>query len=112
MGAKYLGRNIDALATQGRLVIIGMQGGTRGELDVSALMAKRGAVIATSLRARPLEEKAAICTSVVEHVWPLVADGSVRPIVHREVGLDEVAEAHRLMEDGAHTGKILLRTGR
>jgi putative PIG3 family NAD(P)H quinone oxidoreductase len=112
MGAKYLGRNIDALATQGRLVIIGMQGGTRGELDVSALMAKRGAVIATSLRARPLEEKAAICTSVVEHVWPLVADGSVRPIVHREVRLDEVAEAHRLMEDGAHTGKILLRTGR
>jgi putative PIG3 family NAD(P)H quinone oxidoreductase len=112
MGAKYLGRNIDALATQGRLVIIGMQGGTRGELDVSALMAKRGAVIATSLRARPLEEKAAICTSVVEHVWPLVADGSVRPIVHREVGLDEVAEAHRLMGDGAHTGKILLRTGR
>jgi putative PIG3 family NAD(P)H quinone oxidoreductase len=108
IGAKYLARNVTALATEGRLVVIGLQGGTKGELDLNALMSKRGAIIATRLRPRPAEEKAAICASVVEHVWPLVADGSVRPIVHRKLPLDEVAAAHELMESGAHTGKILL----
>lgn len=110
MGAKYLERNVSALATQGRLVIIGMQGGTKGELDIGALMAKRGAVIATTLRARPAEEKAAICRSVEEHVWPLVESGEVRATVGAELGLADVAEAHALMEAGSHTGKILLRT--
>jgi NADPH:quinone reductase-like Zn-dependent oxidoreductase len=110
MGASYLGRNVAALALEGRLVIIGMQGGTKGELDINALLRKRGAIIATTLRARPPEEKAAICRSVVEHVWPLVADGKVRPIVHGTLPLDEVAKAHELMESGAHTGKILLTT--
>ena len=76
MGAKYLARNVDALATEGRLVIIGMQGGTKGELDIGVLLRKRGAVIATALRARPVEEKTAICASVVEHVWPLVGRGA------------------------------------
>jgi putative PIG3 family NAD(P)H quinone oxidoreductase len=108
MGAKYLERNVKALATEGRLVIIGMQGGIRGELDISALLRKRGAVIATSLRSRPVEEKAAICAAVVEHVWPLVADGAVRPVVHTTMPLTEVAEAHRLMEDSRHVGKIVL----
>ena len=75
MGAGYLGRNVDALATEGRLVIIGMQGGTKAELDIGKLLRKRGTVVATSLRARPVEEKSAICAAVVEHVWPLVADG-------------------------------------
>jgi putative PIG3 family NAD(P)H quinone oxidoreductase len=108
MGAAYLGRNIDALATEGRLVIIGMQGGTKGELDIGALLRKRGAVVATTLRSRPVEEKATICASVVEHVWPLVADGLVRPVVHGTLPLEEIAEAHRLMENGGHSGKILL----
>ena len=108
MGAKYLGRNVDALATEGRLVIIGMQGGSKGELDINALLRKRGAVIATSLRSRPTEEKAAICAALVEHVWPLVADGRVRPIVDRTMPLEEVRAAHELMESGEHTGKILL----
>ena len=81
MGAKYLSRNVSALATSGRLVIIGMQGGTRGELDIAALLRKRGAVIATSLRARPAGEKATIVAAVREHVWPLIAAGRVRPIV-------------------------------
>jgi NADPH:quinone reductase-like Zn-dependent oxidoreductase len=85
-----------------------MQGGTKGELDLGALMRKRGAVIATTLRARPTEEKAAICASVVEHVWPLVAEGAVRPVVHGTTPLEEVSRAHELMESGAHTGKILL----
>jgi putative PIG3 family NAD(P)H quinone oxidoreductase len=108
MGAKYLDRNLSALATQGRLVIIGMQGGVKGELNIGKLLAKRGAVIATSLRARPVEEKAAICAGVVEHVWPLVADGSVRTLVHTTLPLSEAGEAHRIMESGDHTGKIIL----
>ncbi len=108
MGASYLGRNVDALATEGRLVIIGMQGGTKGELDIAKLLRKRGAVVATSLRARPVEEKAAICAAVVEHVWPLVADGSVKPIVHASFPLEKAGEAHQLMEDSGHVGKIVL----
>ena len=110
MGAKYLERNVAALAPQGRLVIIGMQGGAKGQLDIGALMAKRGAVVATTLRARPTAEKAAICRAVEEHVWPLVAAGTVRPMIGAELTLDDVAEAHALMESGEHTGKILLRT--
>jgi putative PIG3 family NAD(P)H quinone oxidoreductase len=108
MGAKYLARNLGSLATEGRLVVIGMQGGTRAELDLGALMRKRAAVIATSLRARPVQEKAAICASVVEHVWPLVAEGSVRTLVHTTLPLEEAAEAHRIMEASDHIGKIVL----
>ncbi len=108
MGAAYLSRNVAALATEGRLVVIGMQGGTRAELDLNALMRKRAAVIATTLRARPVAEKAAICRAVTEHVWPLVADGTIRAIVDTTMPLAEAAEAHRRMESGGHTGKIVL----
>ena len=108
MGGKYLGRNVDALATEGRLVVIGLQGGATGELDLGALLRKRGAVIATSLRGRPVAGKAAICAAVVEHVWPLVADGTVRTIVDSVLPLEQVADAHRRMDEGAHTGKIVL----
>jgi putative PIG3 family NAD(P)H quinone oxidoreductase len=108
MGAKYLGRNLDVLATEGRLVVIGMQGGSKGELDIGRLMAKRAAVIGTTLRARPPENKAVICASVEEHVWPRVADGSVRPVVHTRLPLSEAAEAHQVVEDSAHVGKVLL----
>ena len=108
MGAKYLGRNVDALATGGRLVVIGMQGGAKGELDLNALLRKRASVTATSLRSRPIAEKAAICCGVVENVWPLVANGSIRPIVETTLPLEDVAQAHQLMEDGGHVGKIVL----
>ena len=108
MGAKYLSRNVDALSTEGRLVVIGMQGGSKAELDLGVLMRKRGAVIATSLRARPSDEKAAICASVVEHVWPLVADGSVRTLVHTSLPLERAGEGHRIMESSDHIGKIVL----
>ncbi len=108
MGASYLGRNVDALATEGRLVVIGMQGGVKGELNLATLLGKRGAVIATSLRARPAEDKAAICAGVVEHVWPLVAQGHVRPIVHATMPLDQARAAHELMGASGHTGKIVL----
>jgi putative PIG3 family NAD(P)H quinone oxidoreductase len=112
MGAKYLGRNVDALATEGRLVIIGMQGGTKGELDIATLLRKRGAVIATALRSRPVEEKAAICAAVTEHVWPLVGSGEVQPVVHRRFPLEEAAAAHAAVEEGSNIGKVLLVTGR
>ncbi len=112
MGAKYLTRNVDALATEGRLVIIGMQGGTKGELDIATLLRKRGAVIATALRSRPVEEKAAICAAVVEHVWPLVESGDVEPIVHGRFPLAEAGAAHAALEEGSSIGKVLLTTGR
>jgi putative PIG3 family NAD(P)H quinone oxidoreductase len=108
MGAKYLGRNVAALATGGRLVVIGMQGGAKGELDLSVLLRKRASLTATSLRARPVTEKAAICCGVVENVWPLVAAGAIRPIVETTMPLEDVARAHQLMEDGTHSGKIIL----
>ncbi|HVV76076.1 MAG TPA: NAD(P)H-quinone oxidoreductase [Mycobacteriales bacterium] len=111
MGAAYLERNVATLATNGRLVIIGMQGGTRAELDIAALLSKGAAVHATSLRARPLAEKAAICRAVVDGLWPLVADGKVRPVVHTTMPMSEVAEAHRLVADGEHIGKVLLTPG-
>ena len=108
MGAKYLMRNVTALTDGGRLVVIGMQGGAKAELDLNALLRKRASVAATALRSRPVEQKAAICAQVVEHVWPLVASGRVRTLVHEKVPLDEVSQAHELMESGAHSGKILL----
>ena len=108
MGASYLGRNVAALATEGRLVVIGLQGGTKAEIDLNALMRKRAAVVGTTLRARPVGEKSTICAAVAEHVWPLVADGSIRPVIGRTLPLAEAAEAHRLMESGESTGKILL----
>ena len=110
MGAKYLPRNVDALATAGRLVVIGLQGGVKGELDLGKLLRKRGAVIATSLRARPVAEKATIVAAVREHVWPLIADGRVRPIVQSRHPLANAAEAHAEMEASQHIGKILLLT--
>lgn len=108
MGASHLARNVDALADGGRLVVIGLQGGAKAELDLGQLLRKRGAVIATALRSRSDGAKAAICASVVEHVWPLVADGSIRPIVDCTMPLEDVAAAHTRMGDGSHTGKILL----
>ncbi|TJY67219.1 NAD(P)H-quinone oxidoreductase [Arthrobacter sp. CAU 1506] len=111
VGAKYLQRNVDALATSGRLVVIGLQGGAKAELNLGQLMAKRGAVIGTTLRARPTEEKAAIMRAVAEHVWPLVVSGDVTPQVHRTFALADAAAAHEYFDSGAHTGKILLTTG-
>ncbi|MGA8256139.1 MAG: NAD(P)H-quinone oxidoreductase [Nocardioides sp.] len=108
MGAKYLPRNVDALAPEGRLVVIGMQGGIKAELNIATLLGKRGAVIATSLRGRPAAGKAAICASVVEHVWPLLADGTIRPVVETTMPLEQIRAAHELMDAGTHTGKIVL----
>jgi putative PIG3 family NAD(P)H quinone oxidoreductase len=108
MGASYLARNIETLADEGRLVVIGFQGGTKAELDIRALWRRRAAVISTNLRGRPVAEKATICAAVAEHVWPLVADGTIRTVIGRTLPLGEAGEAHRLMESGESTGKILL----
>ena len=108
MGAKYLDRNVQTLAVNGRLAIIGMQGGIKGELNIATLLNKRAAVSATSLRARPLGEKAAIVAAVREHVWPLLDAGHVRPVVDRELPMDDAAAAHRVVEESGHVGKVLL----
>jgi len=108
VGGPYLDRNVRALATGGRLVVIGLQGGAKGELNLARLSAKRASVHATTLRARPTAEKATVVAGVVEHVWPLVEAGKVRPVIHRRFPLAEAAEAHRVMEEGRHIGKILL----
>ena len=108
-GAAYLARNVSVLAVNGRLVVIGLQGGREAVLDLSALMAKRAALIATTLRARPAEEKATIVAAVREHVWPLES-GEIRPVVDRILPMSAVAEAHRIVGAGEHMGKVLLRT--
>jgi putative PIG3 family NAD(P)H quinone oxidoreductase len=108
MGASYLARNVDALAVSGRLVNIGMQGGSKGELDLGTLMRKRAAVLATTLRARPLAEKAAIVAAVREHVWPLLASGALKVVVDRKVPLADATHAHRAVEASDHVGKVLL----
>ncbi|MFI7574307.1 NAD(P)H-quinone oxidoreductase [Micromonospora sp. NPDC049497] len=108
MGASYLSRNVAALADGGRLVVIGMQGGRKAELDLGALLAKRGTVAATALRSRPLNQKAEIVRGVREQVWPLVGAGTITPIVDRRLPMTEAAEAHRLVESNDHVGKVLL----
>ncbi|MEU6236099.1 NAD(P)H-quinone oxidoreductase [Kitasatospora sp. NPDC047058] len=109
MGARYLQRNVDALAVNGRLVIIGLQGGVQGELNLNTLLRKRGAVVATNLRGRPLAEKAAIVAAVREHVWPLVESGVVKPVIDRVLPLAEAAAGHRVLEAGEQVGKVVLR---
>jgi putative PIG3 family NAD(P)H quinone oxidoreductase len=111
MGAKYLARNIDALAVGGRLVVIGMQGGTKAELDLGKLLAKRAAVHATGLRGRPATGpggKAEIIEAVRRDVWPDVERGTIRPIVDRRLPMSRAAEAHRTLEASEHVGKVLL----
>ena len=108
MGASYLARNVELLATGGRLVVIGLQGGAKGELDLAVLLTKRASVAATSLRGRPASEKAEIVASVRAQVWPAIESGAVRPVIHTALPLRDAAEAHRLVESSEHVGKVLL----
>jgi putative PIG3 family NAD(P)H quinone oxidoreductase len=112
MGASYLDRNIEALAPDGRLIVIGFQGGLMAELNLGKLMAKRAGVISTALRSRPVDGpggKSEIVDAVVANLWPMIADGRVRPIVGAELPIEEASEAHRLLSSGEVTGKVLLR---
>jgi putative PIG3 family NAD(P)H quinone oxidoreductase len=111
MGGAYLKQNVDALKVGGRLVVIGMQGGRRGELDLGQLLTKRALVAGTTLRARPAAEKAAIVRGVREEVWPLIEEGLIRPVIHARFPMAEAPAAHRLLESNEHVGKILLTAG-
>ncbi len=108
VGGEYLARNLDALAPDGRLVVLAMQRGRRAELDLGLLMGKRGTVYSAGLRARPLSQKAAIVAAVRANVWPLVESGAIRVVVQAQVPMADAAQAHRIMESGDHVGKILL----
>jgi NADPH:quinone reductase-like Zn-dependent oxidoreductase len=108
MGASYLSRNLAALATGGRLAIIGLQGGGRAEIDLSVLLRKRAGVHATTLRARPVHEKAAVVAAVRDRVWPLIESGQVAPVIDRELPMSQAPQAHRAMAASEHIGKILL----
>ncbi|ASL12730.1 MULTISPECIES: NAD(P)H-quinone oxidoreductase [Mycobacterium] len=111
MGAAYLDRNIDALASDGQLVIIGMQGGVKGELNIGKLLAKRARVIGTTLRGRPAtgaNSKSDIVQAVTASVWPMVADGRVRPIIGARLPIQQAGDAHQRLVDGKVTGKIVL----
>jgi putative PIG3 family NAD(P)H quinone oxidoreductase len=111
MGASYLDRNIDALATDGQLVIIGMQGGVKGELNIGKLLAKRARVIGTTLRGRPVSgpnSKSEIVAAVTTSVWPMIADGRVKPIIGARMPIQEAGEAHKKLASGDVHGKIVL----
>jgi putative PIG3 family NAD(P)H quinone oxidoreductase len=108
MGAKYLEDHVRLLATNGRLAVIGMQGGSRGALDLAGLMTRRASVSASSLRARPVAEKAEVCRGVVEHVWPLIGSGMIKPPPQTTFPLAEAAAAHAHLESGDNIGKIIL----
>ncbi|TRY17805.1 NAD(P)H-quinone oxidoreductase [Tessaracoccus rhinocerotis] len=108
MGAKYLEANVSALARGGRLVVIGLQGGVKGTLNLGMLLAKSGSVHATSLRFRPAAEKAQICRMVAETVWPLIEEGRIRTSPETRIPFDEARRAHELLDGGENVGKIVL----
>ena len=108
VGGAYLERNVASLAVEGRLVIIGLMEGARAELDLARLMSRRLTVTGSTLRARAVEEKAAIVAALRARVWPRFAAGELRPIVHASYPLAAAAEAHRVMESSVHVGKLLL----
>jgi len=109
MGASYLSRNLEALATEGRLVIIGLQGGVTAEANLALIMMKRLTVLGSTLRARSVAQRAPLAEAMVREVWPGFADGSLRPVIHRILSLQQVAEAHELLEASEQIGKIVLR---
>jgi putative NAD(P)H quinone oxidoreductase, PIG3 family len=108
IGAKYLDQNVTALAPDGHMVIIGMQGGVKGELNIGKLLAKRGTISATALRARSHDDKARIVADTIEHVWPLLADGTITHQLHATLPLADAARAHELLRSGAVTGTLVL----
>lgn len=108
MGAAYLGRNVASLAFDGRIAMIGLQGGREATVALGAMMRKRASLFTTSLRDRPAQAKARIVAGVLRDLWPHLASGAIRPVVDRSFPLAEAEAAHRYMESGSHVGKILL----
>jgi len=110
VGADYFARNLDVLAVEGRLVEIATLHGVKAEVNLQAIMGRRLTITGSTLRPRPVADKAAIATELRQHVWPLLEAGTVKPIVHATFPLRDAAEAHRVMESSVHTGKLLLTT--
>jgi putative PIG3 family NAD(P)H quinone oxidoreductase len=108
MGAPYLSWNLDTLATWGRLVVIATRGGSRSEVDLGLMMLKRATIVAATLRTRTMAEKAEVVAATREHIWPFISAGKVVPVIHAVLPMAEAAQAHRLLDDGTHIGKILL----
>jgi len=110
VGGPYVPRNIDAAAVDGKIVIISMLGGSRGEINLVKLLHKRLTITGSTLRARTVAQKAAVADGVRKNIWPHLAAGRARPVVHATFPLAQASEAHRLMESSAHIGKIVLTT--
>lgn len=108
VGGDYVARNVAAAATDGRIALIAVQGGTKAELDLRPLMQKRLTLTASTLRAQPVENKGRLAGALRQHVWPLFASKQLKPLIHARFPLAEAAAAHKLMESGAHIGKIVL----
>ncbi|MCX4426288.1 MULTISPECIES: NAD(P)H-quinone oxidoreductase [Streptomyces] len=111
IGGQYLERNVRSLATDGRLVVIGLQDGLKGQLNLGELVFKRASIHGTTLRSRPVAQKAAIVAEVQNEVWPLIENGAVQLVIDQILPMAEAAEAHRLLDLGQHIGKILLVNG-
>ena len=111
MGAAYVEKNLAALRDSGRIVVIGLQGGVRGEIDLNALMRKRASLIGTTLRSRSIESKSEICAEVEAYVWPHVLAGEIEVPLDSAYALVDAADAHRRMESGSHVGKLILKVG-
>ena len=109
IGAKYLASNLKSLASDGRLVVIGLQGGVRADLDLGRLLAKRLSVIGTTLRSRSHASKASIVSEVVAHVWPAIEQGTVRSVINQVLPFNDVAKSHELLESGESVGKVILQ---
>jgi len=110
VGGAYFARNIDALATEGRLVEIATLQGAKAELNIQTVMQRRLTITGSTLRARPIADKGAIAEAVHRHVWPLIESGAVKPIVYATFPLRDASAAHRVMESSAHIGKLVLIT--
>ena len=111
VGGSYIEKNLRVLALEGRYCFIAFLEGGQVTIDFRPLMMKRQTITGSTLRARPDQQKAAIAVSLKEHVWPLLASGKVKPVIHQTFALEEIVEAHKLMESSAHIGKIMLRVG-
>jgi len=109
VGGPYLSANLRCLAEEGRLVVIGLQGGAKAELNLGVVLTKRLSVLGSTLRARTTEQKAPLMRRLVDEVWPGFADGSLRPVIDRTVPLDQIAEAHAALEAGDVFGKVVVR---
>jgi NADPH:quinone reductase len=108
VGGDYLPRNIEALAVDGRLVLIALQGGSNAQIKLTPVLIKRLTITASTLRARTIREKGRLAAAVQVHVWPLLESGTVKPVIHSTFPLRAAADAHRLLESGRHIGKIVL----